>query len=105
LLNTVIPGLGKGTGPVFKVVQSLAPIADQALSDTDRGGVQRVVEKAIDGGYNQQLSRIPGFDKLRQSMTLAKRPSELNPLIQLRNTTNTIAPRRGVGRSYVEEID
>jgi hypothetical protein len=94
LLNTVAPGLGTGISTGFN-------IADQVLSDADRGGVQGVIEKGMDGGYNQQLSGVPGLNKVMQSMTLARRPSELNPLIQLKNDS-AIVPRN---RSYVEEID
>jgi hypothetical protein len=88
------------------VVRKVAPVAQEALSDHDRGGVQNVAQNTIGGGYTQGLKRIPGFDKLRQSMTLARRPGNLNPLIELKNQTanqTAIIPRSA--RSYVEEIN
>ena len=91
LLNTVVPGLGTGISTGFNIAGGVADAASNLMSDHDKGGTEGVIQKAVSGGYNQTLSQIPAFRRVMNSMKLAKRPEELNPLIELKRESGDIA--------------
>jgi hypothetical protein len=43
-LNSLIPGLGTGINTGFEVVKNITPVAQQLISDHDKGGIQNVAQ-------------------------------------------------------------
>jgi hypothetical protein len=105
LLNTVIPGLGTGIQTGYNVLTKVAPMAQQLMSDHDKGGAKGIAQKALSGGYTKSLHQIPGVPRMIQrlnpnvqdllkSLNLAKNPNQLNPLITLKKEPQALMPYR-----------
>jgi phage-related protein len=82
-LNSFIPGLGTGISTGFEIVKNITPVAQQLISDGEKGGIQNVFQNFTQGNYNKdipkQLQRV-----IQSGMGLAKRPDTLHNRLQLR---------------------
>ena len=100
MLNSLIPGLGSGINKGLSFLGSLGPYAKQLSSDYKNNlGLSEMANKFMSGEYNKPIK--PRMDG--KGIGLAKRPDELNPLIELKSDSNAIVPYRS--KSYVEELD
>jgi hypothetical protein len=83
VLNSVMPGLGMRIQTGIGVAQRVIPVADQLLSDLDKGGAHQVFQNATQGNYNKALPQ--SVQRLIQSgVGLARRPNQLHNRLQLR---------------------